>query len=437
MDSIPLQILVQIALILVNAFFAASEIAVISLNSAVLKSKAEEGDKKAARLLRLNEEPSDFLSTIQIGITLAGFLGSAFAADAFAKYLVEWLVYDLGVTMIPSALLGTISVVVITIILSFFTLIFGELVPKRLAMHNPYAIASFSCGVISFVAWTMKPVIRLLSFCTRMVLRIFGIKDEDGNDEVSEEEIRMMVDIGEKSGTIDKDESEWIQNIFAFDDMEIKEIMTHRTDTVCIAIDDDYDKVVACFKESGLSRLPVYDEDKMDIIGVLYVRDLFLNDQNRDISSLMRKPYFVPETMKADVLFDEMRQEKVHLAIVVDEYGGFSGIITLEDLMEAIVGNIYDEYDKREDAEDVIQLANGEYLISGQAALSEIFDKTKIKLFKEEEANYDTLSGLITGHLNRIPDGAVTLDFAEAEIAVTEVKKHRIEKVIVRPKKTV
>ena len=435
LDSIPLQILLQVILILVNAFFAASEIAVISLNTALLNKKIEEGDKRAERLLKLNNEPSDFLSTIQIAITLSGFLGSAFAADNFSEYLVNWLVYDLGITSVSYAVLDTVSVILITIILSFFTLVFGELVPKRMAMHNPYGMACFSSGVIIFIKKIMKPVIVLLSFCTNMVLKLFGIKEKE-DDEVSEEEIKMMVDMGEKSGSIEKDESEWIQNIFEFNDIEVREIMTHRVDVVTVRIDDDYEDIVNTFKRSGRSRLPVYDHEQKDIIGLLYVRDLFLNSKEKDISKLMRKPYFTPENIKADTLFETMRKNNFHFGIVVDEYGGFSGIITMEDLMEAIVGNIYDEYDADGEDEELRKIDDNHYVVKGSISLEDLYEETGIASFKNEIDEYDTISGLVTGTLNCIPDIHATVEMEDCLIEVLEVKRHRITKLYITKKRS-
>ena len=266
MDSVPQQILLQVILILINAFFAATEIAVVSLNSNKLKKMMEDGDKTAGRLLKLVEEPTGFLSTIQVGITLAGFLGSAFAADNFAQYLVDWVYNGIGFRGLPLSVLNTLSVIVITIILSYFTLILGELVPKRIAMQKSYQVAKFSCRVVSAVAFVMRPVIFFLSASTNVVLRLLRFKTEAEEESVTEEEIRMMVDLGEEKGVIDEDEKEWIQNVFAFDDTPVRDIMTHSTDVIFIPLKSDDNEVLEIIRNSGKSRFPVYDKDFDDIV---------------------------------------------------------------------------------------------------------------------------------------------------------------------------
>ena len=277
MTSIPKQLLLQVVLILLNAFFAAAEIAVVSLNGTKLRKLEEEGDKKAGKLLRLVEEPASFLSTIQVGITLAGFLGSAFAADNFSEYLVKWVYVDLGFRGIPEAALDTMAVVVITIILSYFTLIFGELVPKRIAMQKSLEVARFSSGVISGVAVIMKPIIWFLSFSTNTVLRILHMKTEAEEDSVTEEEIRMMVELGGEKGTIDQEEQEWIQNVFRFDDISVRDAMTREADVVSFSLEEGEEEILRTIRETGLSRYPVYDEDINDIAGILNARDYLLN----------------------------------------------------------------------------------------------------------------------------------------------------------------
>lgn len=342
MTSIPRQLLLQVILILLNAFFAAAEIAVVSLNGTKLRRLEEEGDKKAGRLLKLVEEPASFLSTIQVGITMAGFLGSAFAADNFSEYLVKWVYEDIGFHGIPEAALDTISVVVITIILAYFTLIFGELVPKRIAMQKSLEVAKFSSGVISGVAVAMKPVIWFLSFSTNTVLRILHMKTEAEEDSVTEEEIRMMVELGGEKGTIDQEEQEWIQNVFRFDDISVRDAMTREADVVAFSLKENDEVIMRTIRETGLSRYPVYDEDINDIVGIMNARDYLLNragDEPGQIRELLREAYLVPDTVHADDLFRDMQTNKVHIAIVIDEYGQTAGIITMEDLLEEIVGD--------------------------------------------------------------------------------------------------
>ena len=323
MSSIARQLLIQAILIALNAFFAATEIAVVSLNATKLRKMAEEGDTKAVKLLKLVENPSGFLSTIQIGITLAGFLGSAFAADAFSDSLVTWVYEGLGFTALPLNVLNTLSVIVITLILSYFTLIFGELVPKRVAMQKSLEMAKFSCGVVSALAAIMRPVIWFLSFSTNTVLKLLRLKVEAEEETVTEEEIRMMLDLGEQKGTIDTDEQEWIENVFRFDDISVKEAMTREADMVGFYLDATDEEIYNVIKETGLSRYPVYDEDINDVVGVLNARD-FLLDRNTsaeptELKKLLRAPYFVPDTIHADDLFADMQKKKIHFAIVIDE----------------------------------------------------------------------------------------------------------------------
>ena len=260
MSSIPQQLLIQALLIALNAFFAATEMAVVSLNATKLRKMVEDGDTKAEKLLKLVENPSGFLSTIQIGITLAGFLGSAFAADAFSEYLVTWIYDDLGFTALPLSVLNTLSVIVITVILSYFTLIFGELVPKRIALQKPLEMAKFSCSIVSGLASIMRPVIWFLSFSTNTVLKLLRLKTEAEEETITEEEIRMMLDLGEQKGTIDTDEQEWIENVFRFDDISVKEAMTREADMVGFYLDATDEEIYTVIKETGLSRYPVYDE---------------------------------------------------------------------------------------------------------------------------------------------------------------------------------
>lgn len=282
MDSIPSQLLLQVILILVNAFFAASEIAVLSLNVTQLEKQADKGEKTAQRLLRLTKEPSGFLSTIQIGITLAGFLGSAFAADNFSKYLTNWIYYDLGLTALSINILDTISVIIITLILSYFTLVFGELVPKRIAMQKPYEVSKLSCGVVLGVAKIVKPIVSFLSLSTNAILKLLHLKTEANEESVTEEDILTMIELGEKRGILDEDESEWLQNIFDFDDTCIREIMTHSVDVMTLSIEANDDEIIQIIKETGLSRYPVYENDEDNIIGILHVRDYLLNLQTKE-----------------------------------------------------------------------------------------------------------------------------------------------------------
>ncbi len=409
MDSIPQQILIQLILILVNAFFASTEIALLSLNSGKLRKQYEEGDKKAGKLLKLVEQPAGFLSTIQIGITLAGFLGSAFAAENFSGYIVDWVTNGLGFHAIPLKVLSTLSTVTVTIILAYFTLILGELVPKRIAMQKPYVVAKIACGPVSVIATVMRPVVWFLSLSTNAVLRILRLHTEAEEENVTEEEIRMMVELGGQKGTIDETEEEWIQNVFRFDDINIDTIMTRKSDIVSIAKTEEPEKIKQIFEETGFSRLPVYEKDEDDIIGILNAKAFLLNENKQEKkqpwTNLLKKAYFVPDSLKADTLFQEMQGKKEHIALVVDEYGQIAGLITLEDLLEEIVGNIYDEFDKAERPE-IEKVGENLWRASGSLMLYKM--QEELGLPEQEHEEYETVAGLIYHHLNMIPKDAKT-----------------------------
>jgi len=426
------QLLLQVGLIALNAFFASTEIAVIGLNESVLRKQAEDGDPKAGRLADIVAKPTNFLSTIQIGITLAGFLGSAFAADNFAERitarLLEWN------PALNGAAINTLSVVVVTLILSFFTLIFGELVPKRVAMQKPDKIARLSAGVVYGVSKLMRPVVWFLSVCTNAVLRLLRIDPNAVVDDVSEESIRMMVDIGGDSGAIGIEEQAFIENIFDFNDTSAEDVMIHRTDMVSIWAEDKPEEIIRTIEETGLSRFPVYDEDVDDIIGILSTRDYLLNarmQRPKTLKKILRPAYFVPETVKTDILFRDMQSKKVHFAIVVDEYGGTSGLVTMEDLLEEIVGNIYDEFDPQ-DEQEIIPQEDGSWRMAGSATLERISDATGIEFDGEDE--YDTLGGLVFTQLSVIPeDGSkFTVEACGLCIAVEEFQDRRVEWALVR-----
>ena len=421
------QLLLQVILIAINAYFAATEIAVISLNEAVIRHQAEEGDKKAARLLHIVEQPTGFLSTIQIGITLAGFLGSAFAADNLAGRLSQWFAAQYALTAAAEAAVHTLSVILITIILSFFTLVFGELVPKRVAMKKSEQVARFTCGVVAFLAAVMRPLIWLLTVSTNAVLRLVHIDPNEEDDEVSEEGIRMMVDIGEEKGAIQAGEKEMIENIFEFDNMTAG--MIHRTDMVMLWVDDTAEEIAQTIESSGLSRFPVYEEDADDIIGILNTRDWLLNARKaspRPVRELLRPAYFVPESVRTDKLFRDMQSRKIHLSIVVDEYGGTAGLVTMEDLLEEIVGNIYDEFDPQEDQE-IIALGDNRWRIAGSAELDDVAEALDMEFPEDEES--ETLGGLVFAQLNVIPeDGShPEVELYGLHIRVEELTDRRVE----------
>lgn len=428
MDSIPRQLLLQLFLILLNAFFAATEIAFISLSPSKLRKMAESGDATAPRLLKLVEEPAGFLSTIQIGITLAGFLGSAFAADNFSEYLVSWIYEDLGFTALSVKSLDMLSVIIITIVLSYFTLILGELAPKRIAMQRPLAVARISCGVVSVLSVIMKPIICFLSLSTNVVLKLLGMKTEADEEAVTEEEIRMMVDLGEANGAIDSNEKEWIENVFEFGDITVRDAMTHQLDTVAFSIGTETTELERIIVESGITRFPVYGKNIHDILGILNVREYLLNkmrEEPKSMKELLRPAYFVPETMLAAVLFKDMQKKKLNIAVAVDEYGETGGIITMEDLLEEIVGNLYDEFDK-EEPKEIERLDENLWRISGGTDVETLAEELDLTL--PEDLQYDTLGGMVFSCLHTIPKDGTKLE-VEAyglHIHVDHIKERRI-----------
>jgi len=420
-------------LILINAFFAAAEIAVISLSETRLRKQAEEGDKKAVRLLALTQSPDNFLSAIQIAITLAGFLSSAFAADSFSDPLVTWLVEEKGVTALDPHALNNLMVVLITLTLSYFSLVLGELVPKRVAMKKTEAVARFTLGPVCAVAAVFRPVVWLLSKSTNAVLRLFGIDPKADEEEVSEDEIRMMVDLGEERGAIEASEKELIENIFEFNNTTAEDVMVHRTDMVMVWAEDTNEDVVNTILSSGRSRFPVYEEDADHIVGVLNTRDFLLNaqrEQPKPLPELLRPAYFVPESVRTDVLFRDMQSKKVHMAIVVDEYGGTSGLVTMEDLLEEIVGNIYDEFDPLEE-KDIEQVEPGVWRVSGSCDLELVARALDMEFPEGEES--DTLGGLVFAQLSVIPeDGSqLEVDACGLHIRVLNFNDRRVEQALV------
>lgn len=423
-------LLLQIILIAINAFFASTEIAVISLNENKLKRQLEEGDQKAARLLRMVESPSQFLSTIQIGITLAGYLGSAFAASTFAAPLAVWL-QEIGLSFASLATLETICVVVITLILSYFTLVFGELVPKRVAMQHSDKVARFASGVIHGLATVMKPIIWFLTISTNGVLRLMRINPNNESEPVTEEEIRMMVDVGQEKGVIEDVQKEMINNIFEFDDIDVADIMTHRTDMACIDVEDSLSDAIKLAIDEGYSRIPVYEEDPDNIVGIIYIKDLLKYvgtslPKTKGLKDIMREAYFVPESKRCGALFSEMTEKHIQMAIVVDEYGGTAGLVTLEDIVEAIVGNIQDEYDNED--EEISKINETTFTIDGITDLEEVEEQLGIKFPKDD---YDTLGGFIISRLGFLPqDGEMnTVEYENIRFTVLNVEERRIGKV--------
>ena len=410
------QIIILVILILINAFFAATEISFISLNDAKIDKKVKEGNKKATQISKMLKNPSKFLATIQIGITLAGFLSSAFASDAFAEKLAP-ILNDL----VPSVGIGTwkgISIVIITMILSYFTLVFGELVPKRLGMKYHEKFAYVTIGIIKAISIVTAPFVKLLTASTNIISKIFGVSENE-EEIVTEEEIRMMVDVGEEKGSIDEEEKELINNVFEFNDKTVSEIMTHRKDIYAIEISEDINEKLDELDEYKYSRIPVYDETIDEIKGIIYIKDIlkYISANKKvQIKDIMREAYFVSENKLINELFKELQKNKKQIAIVLDEYGGTAGLVSMEDIIEELVGNIFDEYDEIEN--DYEKIDDNTFKISGSVTIAEL---KKILGVKIPEGEYDTLSGYLTEELGRIPEDG------EKPIIETEDITYKVE----------
>ena len=411
-------IIILIILILINAFFASAEIAFISLNDAKIDIQAKEGNKKAKKIQNMLKNPSKFLATIQIGVTLAGFLSSAFASDTFADKLAPVLN-----TWLPSLSISTwksISIIIITIILSYFTLVFGELVPKRIAMKYYEKVSFASIGIIKTISVITAPFVKFLTFSTNIVSKLFGVTGEE-EDNVTEEEIRMMVDVGEEKGTIKEEEKELINNVFEFNDITASEIMKHRKDIFAVDINISNDELMEELskEEYRYSRIPVYDETIDEIKGILYIKDVLKNigKKNFKVKNVVKDAYFVSQTRLINEVFKELQKNKMQIAIIIDEYGGTAGLITMEDILEELVGDIYDEYDKEE--KEFEKIDENTYIIVGSMP---IYDVNKLLNANIPEGDYDTLSGFLQEKLGRIPE--------EEENPIIETKEvtYKIEK---------
>lgn len=423
MSSITIELLLIFILILINAFFSASEMAIVSLNRTRMNHLAEEGNEKAQQILRLLNEPSKFLATIQVGITLAGFFASASAATTLSERF-SLVLRSYG---IPYS--NRISVILITVFLAYITLVLGELFPKRVALQNSEEIAMFSVKPILFILKIMLPFVKLLSSSTNSLIKISGITLENLEEKVSEEEIRTMIDLGQENGVFNETEKEMINGIFEFDDTLAKEVMTPRTNVFAVDINEQNSSIISEILEEKYSRVPVYENDIDNIIGILFIKDLFgqllrTSADKIEIRKLLRPAYFVPENKKIDILFKELQNSKNHMAILIDEYGGFSGITTIEDLIEEIMGNIFDEYDEYE--QDFRKIDSGTYIVSGSLSIDKVNELLNLNLQSE---NSDTIGGFVVDLLGSIPrdDEENTIEYENITFKIEKVNEKRIE----------
>ncbi|MFQ6792415.1 MAG: hemolysin family protein [Thomasclavelia sp.] len=427
-ESISFQIVLIVVLTLINAYFAASEMAIVSVNKNKIHNLSVSGNKKAKLVEKLLDQPTNFLSTIQVAITLAGFFNSASAATgisvSLANVLKSW--------SIPYA--DTIAVFLITILISFITLIFGELVPKRIALQKAEWYSMFCAKPILIISKVASPFIKILSWSTKFVLRIFGIKDENVEESLSREDFQSMIKSGQESGVFDENESDMITNIFEFDESLALNIMTPRTEVYCIDIEDDLSKNIDQMMTMQFTRIPVYARSIDNIIGILNMKDFVIEARkvgfdNVDIRSILRKPYFVLESKNTDDLLKELQEDHQHIAILVDEYGGFSGIVTIEDLIEEIVGEIEDEYDP-DDEPKWHKIDDSNYLVDGNYIIDDLNDELNLNL-NIDKINHDTVSGFVLELLGEIPDDnqerVVTID--NLTFKITGIKANRVTKI--------
>ncbi|MBO5213615.1 MAG: HlyC/CorC family transporter [Clostridia bacterium] len=422
-------IVLQIILISLNAIFASAETAMISSNAARIEHLAADGDKRAKRLLSLTENPSRFLSTVQVAITLAGFLGSAYAADNFAEPLVKWLL-TVGVP-VPEGVLDSVCVFLITILLSYFSIVFGELVPKRVALKDPDKSALQLAGLLNFVSFIFAPFVWILTKSTNGVLRLMNIDPNESDDEVTEEEIRMMLESGSEKGTIDKAETEMIRNIFEFDDTDLSEICTHRRDVVILYEGEGAETWKKILNETRFSFYPICGETADDIQDVLDADQFFRAAATMKfedaVAAARIKPMFVPEHSKADALFSKMKETGETFAVLIDEYGGMQGIVTFYDLLNCLVGNL------RGDEEEIRSSGENRWIVPGSASPSDVAEALHVEL---EAEGYETFGGYVLDLLGTVPEDGSTPETETEELLlqVTKVSDRRIETVTVTKK---
>ncbi|WP_027129183.1 hemolysin family protein [Fusobacterium perfoetens] len=418
-------LLFLVFLTLVNAFFACTEMAMVSVNKNKINMIAEKGDKRAKLILKLLEEPTNFLSTIQVAITLSGFFASASAATNFSYIVANWLM----LFNIPYS--KEIALILVTIILSFFTLVFGELVPKRVALQKAETMSLFAVRIVYLISKIVLPFIKLLSFFTNFVLKVLGMNLKNMEERVSEEEIKSLIEIGEKHGVFNETEKEMITSVLSFDDKCAREVMTPRKNVYCIDINEPLSEYIDELLETRHSRVPIYEEDKDNIIGILYIKDFIIEArlkgfENVNIRDIMQKPYFILENKNIDVLFKEFQEKKIFIALLIDEYGGFSGIVTMEDLIEEIMGSIEEVHDEAEPKLEKIDEDN--YIVDGLYSMDDLNYELDLKFDNEE---FDTVSGFVINLLGKIPEEneKLSIDYKNISFEILGVKEKCIDKI--------
>lgn len=417
------QLFLIAVLIFINAVLAASELSILSANTNKMEMLAAKGNKKAKLVLKLKADESKLLSSIQVGITLAGFFSSASAAVSLSEGFVETL------TKINIPFVDTIALVVVTLILSYFTLVFGELFPKRIALRAPEKMAMILARPIAIIRTLFRPIVFVLSKSCDLLVKLFRIKPKI-DDKVTEDEVLALIDSGIDDGTINSKEKELINAIFTFDNLNTKNVMTPRINMFMINIDDSLSNIKKKIKEEKYTRIPVYEDNTDNIIGILNIKDIYFTLKASytvdDLRSILRKPFFVAESMKAERLLKQLQANNEHCAIVIDEDGAVSGFITMEDLIEEITGNIYDEYDEKPTT--ITQISENIFDVDASLPIQDVNRELDLEIQVENDI-YTTLAGYITYTLGDIPEIGQKLEFNDMKLTILEVVNNRIIKV--------
>lgn len=411
--------------VLINGFFAASEIAIVTTRRSRIKQLMDEGKKNAATLHKLREEPDRFLATVQVGVTLAGGIASAIGGAAAIK-TIQPLLKNIPVPFI-SASSEVVSIGFVVIVIAYVSLVFGELIPKSIALSNPETIGMLTAPVIDRFSRLATLFVKLLTLSTNFLLKPFGRKASTGRGYISEEEVKLLIEEGREQGVFEHEEKKLIHSVFEFTDTSVKEVMIPATRMLTIGTSMTADEARAIISEEKFSRYPVIGKDINDIRGILYSKDFFnilFKTGNVEIHRIIKPPIFIPETMKISILLREMQKKRVHMAIVIDEYGAVSGLVTLEDLLEEIVGEIRDEYDTES---PVIQLSDGSMIIDASLSIHDLKDDYEIEIPESDE--YETLGGFILTHLQRIPQSGDTIELDHKKLRIVEMVGQRVSKV--------
>ncbi|MGX9756690.1 HlyC/CorC family transporter [Clostridioides difficile] len=404
------QIIILVVLLMGSAFFSASETALMSLSKIRIRYMQDEGVKGAKLVSSLIENPNKLLSSILVGNNVVNIAATSISTSLFI------------------GLMGEKGVALATAVMTVLVLIFGEITPKTIAASNSEKVSLLVSKPIRVIIFVLRPVVWVFNIITNVIFKLFGITHKGAKSFITEEELKTMVNVSHEEGVLEMEEREIINNVFEFGDMQAKNAMIQRIDMVAIDIEDSYDEIIQVFKEEKLSRMPVYEETIDDIIGILNIKDIiFLSDdeiESFDIKNYMREPFFTYEFKKITQLLEEMKLEKSQMAIVVDEYGGTSGLLTIEDLVEVIVGDIEDEYDEEEDEIQVIK--EDEYIVDGSTKIGDVNELIGVNLESEE---FDSIGGFIIGHLSRLPEENEVIEVDNIRFCIESIEKNRIKKI--------